>query len=420
MKTIDPTMTLRAVIDQYPEAGGLFAAAGIGALVEGDNLDKVAPFLTLGSVLKSSGKDPETFIRNLNDQARAGRSAKDITLLQSRQGRWNAVGVIPMAVHLHMLEAFEEFRTGLEKGEGLEFRGRMASAQEGSDWIAQACGRVEDPRLLPDICLGRGFTFFFSPEFRTRFIETGVFQTPVPEEINQDFQGLGLPDPRGRYNVFAAIPAVIIVKERALGGLPVPRTWEELLEPRYRGTLAMPDCSADLPRAVLLTLYSRFGEEGVSRLAGNISKLLHPSQFAKKIRMPGNDVPAFSIMPHFFAQIVSSVPGIRVLWPQDGTIVEPLYILAKSKDEYCKADPRAVEAAREFFLGPKVASIFSRGHFPALHPGIHNGLDPQTPWWWVGWDFLEQNNVTGLAAGLERLFEETVAARACEGSRRCG
>jgi len=406
---INGTMTIRSVIEKYPETKGLFIAAGFNDIVEGVKFEKIASFLTLESVLKNSGKDPNLFLKALKEQVRASYNAIDITLIQTNRTDWDAIGVIPMAIHIQMLEAFEEFKTKLQNKKNLKFEGRMASAQEGSDWIKDAYGKVDDPCLLPDIFQGRGFDFFFSKTFQERFIETDIFQYLSTAKENTVLKGLGLQDPKGHYNVFSIIPAVIVVNKHALNGLAIPKTWEDLLSDQYKDAIAMPDCNADLPRAVLLTLYSRFGEKGVRKLAKNISQLLHPSQLVKKIRSSAKDVPAFSIMPYFFSQIVESMPGVSVIWLEDGTIVEPLYTLVKANSRHFKSDPEAVKAATEFFHGQKVASIFSRGHFPALYHGIDNMLPPNVPLWWIGWDFIAKHDMVALAEKLHAVFDEELA-----------
>ncbi len=411
MQIINGKMTIRSIIEQYPDTRGLFVAAGLAELIEGEKFEKVASFLTLQSALTTSGKDPQAFIKALTDQIQSNQINTDITLLQNDQTRWDAIGVIPMPIHIQMLEAFEEFRTTLRKEKALDFKGRMASAQEGSGWIAESYGEVEDPALLPDICLGRGYDFFFSKTFKDRFIETDIYCSEPAAEENLDFKGIDLQDPKGHYNIFAVIPAVFVVKESALGNLPVPRSWEELLKEEYKNCVALPDCSADLPRAVLLALYSRFGEDGVRRLAANMVQRLHPSQLVKKIRSSAKDVPAVSIMPYFFSQLVEGIPGVHVVWPEDGTVIEPLYILAKSDAKYFTAEPQAVKAAKEFFLGSQVAAIFAKGHFPVLHPDIDNKLPKDVPLWWLGWDFIEKHDVVGLAVKLHAIFDQETAGK---------
>lgn len=406
---INSSMTIRTIIDQHPETRELFVATGFGELVNGEKFDQIAPFLTLKSALTASGKEPEMFIKTLSKHIQENQTLTDITLTQDEQKDWNAVGVIPMAIHLQMLEAFDQFRTTLQEEQNITFEGKMASAQKGSGWLADLYGKIDDPRLMPDICLGRGFDFFFSTTFKNRFIETDIFHTTAPLHTNNDFKNIKLSDPRNNYRICSVIPAVLVIKESALNGLAVPHTWEELLSCKYKNRLAMPDCSADLPRAVLLTLYSHFGEEGVRNLAVNINQLLHPSQLVKKIRSNAADVPAISIMPYFFAKVIQSMPGVKIVWLNDGTIIEPLYVLAKSDPAHFKAEPKAVKAAKEFFLGTSVASIFTKGHFPTLHPDIDNGLPENVPLWWIGWDFIHKHDMIALAKQLHTIFDEVMA-----------
>lgn len=404
---IHEKMTIRQVVEQYPDSRAFFMAAGLGDLIEGERFERVASFCSLESALKAGGKDVGSFVKELSEHVALDQTPVDITLLQKREADWDAVGVIPMGVHLKMLEAFVQFSANMQSENGELFEGRMASAQEGCDWIAELYQNVEDPKKLPDICLGRGYDFFFSHSFQQRFIETNVYHREQFGEVNSDFQGLGLQDPKGNYNVFAVIPAVFIVRGEALDGLPAPRTWEDLLGGKYKDYIAMPDCGTDLPRAVLLSLYSRFGESGVRRFGENVSQRLHPSRLIKKIRTSAKDTPAISIMPYFFSQVVSHLPGVTEVWPEDGTVVEPLYYLVKSKSEYCRSSPEVMQAAMDFFFGEEVASIFSCGNFPALHPTVHSGIPSGASLWWLGWDFLGKHDVIELANRLQAVFDES-------------
>ena len=284
----------------------------------------------------------------------------------------------------------------------------MASAQEGSDWIETSYGALDDPLQVADLCLGRGFNYFFSKQFTKRYLDTGIFCSGAEQEVNDDFAGLGVRDPLGQYRVFSVVPAVLVVREEGLEDLAVPNTWQELLSETYRKTLVLPDCSTDLPRAVLLTLYSRYGEEGVRNLGRNIAQLLHPSQIVKKLRSKAADAPVLSILPYFFAEVVNLISGIRSVWLEDGTIIEPLFTVQKSSPEYFMSDPEAMAAAAGFFAGSRVASIFAKGNFPVLHPDIDNRLPQDKPLWWPGWDFIRQHDIEQLSSRLQSLYEAEI------------
>ena len=86
----------------------------------------------------------------------------------------------------------------------------------------------------------------------------------------------GLVDPAGLFTVFAVIPWVFLIDHRKLGARPMPRRWEDLLDPVYHDQSVFggwrrpsdgtsPDCNDFL----LLTLYRRFGAAGLRAFAAN-------------------------------------------------------------------------------------------------------------------------------------------------------
>ena len=60
-----------------------------------------------------------------------------------------------------------------------------------------------DPDQLPDIIASIGFGDFFRAGFRERFVDTGLFEAVLPEQVHPLHQAAGLVDPLGRYTVYA-------------------------------------------------------------------------------------------------------------------------------------------------------------------------------------------------------------------------
>ncbi len=406
---IEVTMTIRSIIEQYPETRAVFIANGLDDLVDKRNLEKVGAFLTIESALKMKEKDLVAFMNMLSEQISSNHDRIDITLAEEKNEQLDVIGLLPVSVRLQVLETFEALRVRLQKEEGLSLAGRFAAAQEGTDWVAEAYGQVEEPRMLPDICFSAGFDFFFAKPFTDRFIKSGVFRKLMPWTENEDFQGLGLQDPKSRYCIISVVPAVFVVDEPALEGRSVPRTWEDLLGSSYERSIAMPERSLDIPRSILLTLYARFGEEGVRSLGRNTASQLHPAQMVKQIKSAVKGRPAVSVMPYFFSRTVNEAEGITVIWPEDGAIVSPIYMLAKSDPGFCRADPRVVERAAELFSSQQMGTIFTKGYFPSLHPKVNNALPDEASFQWIGWEFLEGMDSGIILPQVYNLFDEEIA-----------
>ena len=204
--------------------------------------------------------------------------------------------------------------------------------------------------------------------------------------------------------MLAVVPAVFLVNGNLLGDDPAPRTWEELLHPRYAGRVALPVGDFDLFNGILLNLYREFGEAGVRTLASSMLASLHPSQTVGRFAQKAPAQPAISIIPYFFSKMTLKSAVIRTVWPEDGAIICPIFMLVKKS-----ALPRA-EAAARLFLSRQVGEVLAhRGLFPVLDPAIDNRLPEGAGFRWLGWDFFEQHDLGTLLPELNRIFKEATS-----------
>ena len=63
--TIHADLKIYEIIQRFPQTRSVFAANGLGALVSDDAMRVLAPFLTLGTALKSRFINIEAFIEML-------------------------------------------------------------------------------------------------------------------------------------------------------------------------------------------------------------------------------------------------------------------------------------------------------------------------------------------------------------------
>jgi ABC-type Fe3+ transport system substrate-binding protein len=292
-----------------------------------------------------------------------------------------------------------------------------ARGQEVTSHIPMGCTSVDpydpiyretDPDRLPGVIGSIGFGDFWRKEFVNNHVRPGVFEAALPAEINPLHVQAGLVDPRGCYTVYGVTPYVFLVDTRRLGGLPAPRTWEDILHPRYKGEVVMCGDGDDMADAVVLNLYKDSGMDGLRALAANSKGLMHSSSMVKSAGSSDEAAGAVYVIPAFFAYSTRQPEHIRIVWPEDGAAASPLYILAK------KTERERLRELIGFFSGRSrggFAGIESAAWFAPLSGSAPSKLPGEARLKWVGWDFIEDNDVNALRDKLNALFRAMVKGK---------
>ena len=131
-------------------------------------------------------------------------------------------------------------------------------------------------------------------------------------------------------------------------------------------------------------------------------KNLHPAEMVKSRAKNTQDIPAVSIIPYFFTKMIDEDKQIAV-WPKDGAIISPIFMIAK------KEKREELKPVVDFFLSREVAEIFSsNGKFPSTNKDIDNNLKEDQKFKWVGWDFIEKEDIASLLKELEEKFNAEI------------
>jgi ABC-type Fe3+ transport system substrate-binding protein len=254
-----------------------------------------------------------------------------------------------------------------------------------------------DVEKLPSIIASIGFGDFWKKEFVNRFVHTGTFEAVLPSRINPLFERAGMIDPEGCYTIYGATPYIFLVDTRRLGSLPIPRLWEDLLDPRYRNEIVMCGDGDDMADAVVLNVFKEHGIEGLRQLAGNVKTIMHSSTMAKIAGSNDPDAAAVFIIPCFFAESTKQPAHVRVVWPEDGAAASPLYFLAK------KSDRERLAGLISFFT-EGFATIESASWFMPIGRTDLSNFPPHAALKWIGWKFIEENDVNTMRDQLNMTF----------------
>ncbi|MFZ5813116.1 MAG: ABC transporter substrate-binding protein [Thermodesulfobacteriota bacterium] len=261
--------------------------------------------------------------------------------------------------------------------------------------------REPDPDRLPGVIGSIGFGDFWRREFVARHVRPGLFSAAPARNLHPLHERAGLIDPRGRYTVYGVTPYLFLADTRRLGDKPVPRSWDDILHPRYQGELVMCGDGDDMADAVILNVHKEFGMDGLRALAGNCKGFMHSSSMVKSAGSGDEEAGSVYIIPAFFAETITRPAHLRVIWPRDGAASSPLYFLAKKSEHARLADVIA-------FFSAGFSAIDSAAWFVPMDAAAASRLPPEAALKWVGWDYIEDNDITERRDTLNVLFRDMV------------
>ena len=395
-KYFDENAKIIDILNKYPETIEFFINKGFDKL-ESEKDREVLGKLTLNLVLKTKGISIDGFSQMLDDFIELSRNSADITLNQKtkRTKGVKVVGLLPCPVRVPLLEQFDAF---VEKSK-FDIEYDLKAASHGLEWLKETVRNETDYNKLADVYLSAGFDLFFDEKLMGKFKAAKVFKDGVKyEKYNHEFENLR--DSSGDYSVLAVVPAVFLVNSKELNGRKIPKTWEDLLKPEFENSVSLPISDFDLFNAILLNIYRMYGEDGVRKLGKSLIQSLHPAQMVKSDRLTVNR-PTVTIMPYFFTRMTKEGGTMVPVWPEDGAIISPVFMLTK------REKIEEMSELIDFLSSKAVGEILShKGFFPSVNPEVVNGTPKGKKYMWLGWDYIYSNNLQEQITYCENIFNE--------------
>ena len=391
------------ITEKYPETIDVFVEAGFDQLKNEKMRKIMGKTISAEIACRSKKINIELFEEKLIDIIEQNRTDVDGKLSMDKNLEDADItinGILPCPVRLPLLEGFESFLEEKNLEENVDYDLKVASG--GVDWIKDRIKGASEENL-PDLFLSAGFDLFFDKELMGGFKEDGVFKDLISQEMNRDFQNdrIKLRDPDGNYSIIGVVPAVFLVNKEQIGDRDFPKTWKDLFKEEFRGEVSLPVGDFDLFNAILLNIYKNYGEEGLRALGKSFMKNLHPSEMVKSYKK--KEKPTITIMPYFFTKMITGKGPMVPVWPEDGAVISPIFLLSKKEKE------EKLQPFVDFFASKEVGELLSHnGKFPSTNPEVENGLDSSQNFMWIGWDFINNNDIGSLLKKCEDIFNSSI------------
>ena len=401
--------TLYDITEKYPETIPVFVSKGFPQIGEEDKREKFGKSVTLKNALFFKKINFETFSELLVDAIEQKRDGSlldpESKIDKSRADTLKIEGLLPCPVRIPLTESLEGFIEEYKKDHDYEIQYQLKAASMGLDWLKDILVKEEDEKNLSDLFISAGFDLFFDEKLMGKFKEKGVFKDLTGfNKLNSMFDNdeIDLKDPKGHYSMISVVPAVFLVNRNELNGREMPRSWEDILKPEFENSVSLPIGDFDLFNAILLNIYKKYGEDAVSKLGKSLLESLHPAEMVKSEKKKTNR-PAVTIMPYFFTKMTKGDGPMVAVWPEDGSIISPIFMLSKIEKQ------KKLKPLVDFFASVEVGEILShRGLFPSTNPEIDNRIPEENKFMWIGWDYIYSNDIAALLSKCENIFNNSI------------
>ncbi|AKB52308.1 Spermidine/putrescine-binding protein [Methanosarcina barkeri str. Wiesmoor] len=401
MTAIDETMSIYQILSEYPFLLKIFKQHGMDKFENKEVLEKLGPLLKLKTALSMVSVNKDSFIELLNQAVVANEAKGDFTLADSpeRQKELTLLALLPCGMKMPFTRAFDDFSAEYSR----QMNNILHSLVEGNvnhelSYYAYI-DSVTSIDELPDIIISSDINSFYHKSFQENFLNKEYFINLNSSPMNSNFESIGFADPRGQFTMISANLLVLVTIDELMKDDSKPESWEDILKEEYRNKVVMRGQDGFFCNGVLLPFYRLYGMEGIKKLASSVYTGIHPSEMVKMIDSKRDDVPPMYIMPYFFAKKIQDKSRITINIPLEGAIVSPVQMLVK------KSGAERVKEITDFFCGEKFAKISTRAFFPTTNPKVENNLEG-TKLYWLGWDFLMNNDIGALKKELEGVFNK--------------
>lgn len=403
-KTSDSLFT---ITENHPETISLFVSKGFPQMEDEKMRALFGKSISLENALKMKKINVDNFSELLNEIISQKENSADISLNENAAdgSDLKIAGLLPCPVRIPLVESLDSFLEDYHKKSDQKVVYELQAASMGTDWLVDDIKKAKDDDDLADIYLSAGFDLFFDKELIGKFKDKGVFEDFTGlEKYNTIFDNdsIDLKDPKRHYSMIAVVPAIFLVNKDELGDREVPKTWADILKPEFEKSVSLPVSDFDLFNAMLLHLHQKFGEEGVAALGRSLLESMHPAQMIKSEKKK-NDKPAITIMPYFFTKMVFEGSSLIAVWPEDGAIISPIFMLSKSSKK------EQLKPITDLFLSTEVAEILAhKGLFPSIVPEIDNKIPEKNTFMWLGWDYIYSHDIGALIKKLDAIFVDSI------------
>ena len=403
---IHENMSIYEILTAHPHLMGIFKEYGLGKFEQPEILEKLGPLLKLKTALSMVGLNKEMFLDLLEQSLDVYEKDNDFTLAENpeRQRDLTLLALLPCGLKMPFSRAFDAFTVEYNTKHDHSLKYLLEGNVNHELSYYEYIDSVESIDELPDVIISSDINSFYHKPFQERFLDRKGFVDLLPDTIHDDFERIGFDDPDRQFTMLSANLLVLVAIDGLLEGKPEISSWKDILKPEFQNCVVMRGQTEFFCNGVLLPFYALYGMDGVVDLARSVRTGVHPSEMVKMIDSGKPGVAPLYIMPYFFAQKVKNKERISIRVPKEGAIASPVQMFVKQSAR------NDVKEITDYLCSAAFGQLCADAYFPSVNPEVNNVTSHLGTYYWLGWDFLKQNDIGKLKRDMEDVFMEQLRA----------
>jgi iron(III) transport system substrate-binding protein len=135
-----------------------------------------------------------------------------------------------------------------------------------------------------------------------------------------------LAEPQNLWTAANVHVVVAMLNTSQLAGNPKPKTWADLLDPRWKGKIIIADpANSSTAYTILWGIKTKFGAEGLKKLAANTTVTSAAATVLRAVAQ-GEYAVGLTFESNAYAYVAGGQKDIELLYPTDGTFITPEFL----------------------------------------------------------------------------------------------
>ncbi len=367
-RSLSPDMKVAEVIDNWPQTITTFVRMGFEPITNKFLRNTIGRKVSLKQAAAFRNVDLNILLINLETAITnptthnesfidPKRLRFDENTLPDLEGDLTILGLVPCPIRHTLVEKTDEYLqttfTSKDINVGWWFAAEGSGTGDVKSFI-RSTAKTGNYNKFPDLFLAVGTELFLHDEYCRNMYKDNIFKQARPNELARpEFEKLA--DPNNKLQLQFAVFFSFYCEQKILGDLPLPKTWFDLTNEKYRGKIVIPALNLPIIPDFLASLHYYFGDSLFIKFCQNVSLAMHPSQSSGRKEKKGS--PAIFITPLHFSKIMKSGDGVHIQ-PNDGFVAVPSYIANKTAD-----NPDAQKAIDYFMSAEYLSTYWENGSF---------------------------------------------------------